>query len=93
MPFWGRCQHLEGSRELVGGMLVPETKQSWGTNFELDLGLVLSPPLARIENFVSSKQTLHSHWYLVIGIKKKNYFSKVVLVLICVVAIFKLFIF
>ena len=65
-------------------MLVPKRKQSWRIDFELDLGLALPSPLARMEKFASGKQSQHSHWYLVIGVKKNVSFSKIVLVLICV---------
>lgn len=69
MPSQGRCQHL-GDREV---RLIPNTKQSWRIGFELDLELALPSPLDRVEKFASGKQSQHSHWYLVTGIKKKSF--------------------
>lgn len=61
-------------RQGVGGMLVPKRKQSWRIDSELDLGLALPSPLARMGKFASGKQSQRSHWYLVIGVKKKCFF-------------------
>lgn len=60
-------------------MLVSKAKLSWRTDFELDLGLALTCPLAWMEMFASAQQTQQSHWYLMIRVgeeKKKVLFLK-----------------